>query len=134
MRPPTGHPGRRAARRDRGNTTVEAAGYTALMLLALTVLVQAAVWGLADLSARQAAHHGLQTTRVAGGTEQAGYTDAEAMLHAINRNGITDVEITVERGPETTTVTITGTVLQVVPGVSIPVSVQAQAPTEPDSE
>jgi hypothetical protein len=123
---------RRAGDRDRGSTTVEAAGYTVLMLLALTVLVQAAVWGLADLSARQAAQHGVQIARVAGGTEQVGHADAEAMLRAINANGITDVTIAVERGPDTTTVTITGTVLQVVPGVSIPVQVRAQAPTEPD--
>jgi hypothetical protein len=122
----------RADGRDRGSTTVEAAGYTVLMLLALTVLVQAAVWGLADLSARQAAQHGVQTARVAGGTEQAGHTDTEAMLRAINARGITDVNIAVQRGPDTTTVTITGTVLQVVPGVSIPVHARAQAPTEPD--
>lgn len=102
------------------------------MLLALTVLVQAAVWALADLSARQAAHHGAQAARVADGTTQSGYADASAVLEAINPNGITNADITVERGPETTTVTITGTVLQVIPGVSIPVLVQAQAPTEPD--
>lgn len=132
MTPPaTGGPRREAG--DRGNTTVEAAGYTVLMLLALTVLVQAAVWGLADLSARQAAHHGVQTARVAGGTEQAGHADAETMLQTINPDGLTDVQITVERGPQTTTVTITGTVLQVVPAVNIPVHVQAQAPTEPDN-
>lgn len=119
-------------RSDRGSTTVEAAGYTMLMLLALTVLVQAAVWGMADLAARQAAHQAVQTARVAGGTEQAGHDDAAAMLEAINPNGLTDVTITVQRGPETTTVTITGTTLRVVPVVSIPVQVQAQAPTEPD--
>jgi hypothetical protein len=103
-----------------------------LVLLTLTLLVQAAVWGLADLSARQAADHGAQTARVAGGTEQAGHADAAAMLQAINRNGIADVDITVERGPQTTTVTITGTVLQVLPWVDIPVHVLARAPTEPD--
>lgn len=123
---------RRRSSSDRGSTTVEAAGYTVLVLLTLTLLVQAAVWGLADLSARQAADHGAQTARVAGGTEQAGRADAAAMLQAINRNGITTADITVERGPETTTVTITGTVLQVLPWVDIPVHVQARAPTEPE--
>lgn len=126
---------RRRGRRwrgDRGSTTVEAAGYTILMLLALTVLVQAAVWGMADLAARQAAEQGLQTARVAGGTAQAGGDTAEAMLEEINPNGITDVDVSVERGPETTTVTITGTVLKVIPVVDIPVQVQAEAPTEPE--
>lgn len=119
-------------RDDRGSTTVEAAGYTILMLLALTVLVQAAVWGMADLAARQAAEQGLQAARVAGGTEQAGHDDAQAMLAEINPHGLTDVEITVQRGPEITTVTVTGTALQVIPVVDIPVQVQAQAPTEPE--
>jgi hypothetical protein len=74
----------------------------------------------------------LQTARVAGGTAQAGGDDAEAMLAEINPNGITDVDVSVERGPETTTVTITGTVLRVIPVVDIPVQVQAEAPTEPE--
>lgn len=111
---------------------MEAAGYTMLMLLALTVLVQAAVWGLADLAARQAAEQGAQTARVAGGTAQAGHDDAQAMLEEINPNGITDVEITVQRGPQTTTVTIAGKTLRVIPVVDIPVRVRAQAPTEPE--
>lgn len=131
---PSATGGRRRLNGERGSTTVEAAGYTILMLLVLTVLVQAAVWGLADLSARQAAQHGLQTARVAGGDEQTGHADTTAMLQAINPHGLTDTDITVQRGPDTTTVTITGTVLQVIPGVSIPISVQAQAPTEPDTE
>lgn len=111
---------------------MEAAGYAMLMLFAMTVLVQAAVWGMADLAARQAAERGLQSARVAGGTEQAGHDDADSLLEAINPNGLTDVTITVQRGAETTTVTITGTTLKVIPVVDIPVSVQAQAPTEPD--
>jgi hypothetical protein len=119
-------------RGDRGDTTVEAAGYTVLMLLAVAVLVQAAVWALADLSARHAADHAAQTARVAGGTTQDGYTAGAEMLAAINPNGLTDVDITVDRTAETTTVTITGNVLQVIPVVSIPVHVQALAPTEPD--
>jgi hypothetical protein len=102
------------------------------MLLTLMVLVQAAVWGLADLSARHAANQGVQTTRVAGGTTEAGHSDAAEMLEAINPNGLTEVDIKVQRGPDSTTVTITGTVLQVIPLVTIPVSVQAHAPTEPD--
>lgn len=117
---------------DRGDTTVEVAGYTLLMLLAMMVLVQAAVWGLADLSARHAADHAVQTARVAGGTAQDGHTAATQMLAEINPNGLTDVDITVDRTVETTTVTITGNALRVIPVVTIPVQVQAQAPTEPE--
>jgi Flp pilus assembly protein TadG len=119
-------------RADHGNTTVEAAGYTALMLLAVMVLVQAAVWALADLSARHAADHAAQTTRVAGGTAETGHQAATEMLSAINPNGLTNVDITVDRTAETTTVTITGNALQVIPVVTIPVQVRTLVPTEPD--
>jgi Flp pilus assembly protein TadG len=117
---------------DRGDTTVEAAGYTVLMLLAVLVLVQAAVWTLADLSARHAADHAAQTARVAGGTTQDGHTSAAEMLAAINPTGITNVDITVDRTADTTTATITGHALQVIPVVTIPIRVQAHVPTEPD--
>lgn len=129
--PTLARPARRL-RGDRGDTTVEAAGYTMLMLLAVMVLVQAAVWALADLSARHAADHGVQTARVAGGTTQDGQFATAHMLAQINPNGLTDVEITVDRTAETTTVTITGDVLQIVPLLRIPVRVRAHAPTEPD--
>ena len=126
-------PGRRLRRlcTDRGSTTVEAAGYTMLMLLAILVAVQAGVWALADLSARHAAHQGAQITRVAGGTAEAGHDATADRLEAINPNGITGVTITVERGPETTTVTVSGTVLQVIPLIEIPVRAQAHTATEP---
>ena len=126
-------PGRRLRRlcTDRGSTTVEAAGYTMLMLLAILVAVQAGVWALADLSVRHAAHHGAQTARVAGSSAEAGHEATADRLEAINPNGITGVNIGVERGPETTTVTVSGTVLRVIPLIDIPVRAQARAPTEP---
>jgi len=111
---------------------VEAAGYTALMLLVLTLVVQAGVWALADLSARHAAAHGLQTARLSGATAEAGRADTLAMLDALNPRGLSDVTVTVERGPGTTTVTVTGTALKVLPLVDIPVRARAAGPTEPD--
>ena len=116
---------------DRGSTTVEAAGYATLMLLAILIAVQAGVWALADLSARHAADHGAQTARLAGSTAEAGHEATADRLEAINPNGITGVNITVERGAETTTVTVSGTVLRVIPLIDIPVRAQARAPTEP---
>jgi Flp pilus assembly protein TadG len=130
-RPRSGRQPRRR-RDDRGSTTVEAAGYTMLMLLAVMALVQAAVWGLADLSARHAADHAAQTARVSGGTAEAGGTAAADMLSAINPNGLTNVDITVDRTAASTTVTVTGHALQVIPVVTIPIHVQAHAPSEPD--
>jgi hypothetical protein len=113
---------------------VEAAGYTFLMLLVITLIVQAGVWALADLSARQAAQHGLQTARLSQATAESGHAQAEQMLEAINPRGLTDVTVTVERGPEVTRVIVTGTALRVLPIVEILVRARAVGPTEPDPQ
>jgi hypothetical protein len=106
------------------------AGYTFLALLVLTLLVQVAVWAMADLSARSAANHALQTARVLGSTATAGQVDGEALLAEINPKGITNISVTVTRDADLTTVTITGKALPVIPGVRLPVNVAVQAPTE----
>jgi hypothetical protein len=118
-------------RRDRGDTSVEIALFAPLMLLAVMVALQAAAWGLADLSARHAAQQGLQTTRLHGATQADGHAAASALLDEINPRGLTNVQITVDRDAETTTVTVTGTVLTIIPIIDIPVHAQAHGPTEP---
>jgi hypothetical protein len=116
---------------DRGDTSVEIALFAPLMLLAVMIALQAAAWGLADLSARHAAQHGLQTARLHGATAADGRSEATSLLAEINPRGLTNVQITVERSPETTTVTITGTAVRIVPIIAIPVRAQAHGPTEP---
>lgn len=130
--PPGRHhrPRRRRLAQDRGSVTVEMAGYTFLALFVLTLLVQVAVWAMADLSARSAANHALQTARVMDSTARAGQVDGHDLLAEINPKGISGVTVTVNRDADITTVTITGTALAVIPGVSLPVNVQVQAPTE----
>jgi Flp pilus assembly protein TadG len=125
-----GNPLRRL-RRDRGDTSVEIALFAPLMLLAVMVALQAAAWGLADLSARHAAQQGLQTARLHGATQADGHAAASSLLDEINPRGLTNVQITVDRDAETTTVTVTGTVLTIIPIIAIPVHAQAHGPTEP---
>jgi hypothetical protein len=100
-------------------------------LLVLTLLVQGITVVIGDLSARHAAQQGLQTARLTGGTATGGHDQAQAMLAEINPRGLTDVEIVVERDPQTTTVTVSGNARAVVPGLAVRVHAQAQAPTEP---
>ncbi len=130
---PTRRPVRRLMRRlrpDRGSTTVEMVGYFALMLAALLVGVQAAVWGLAELSCRYAANHAVQTTRVLGGSADAGQTDASTVLAAIDGNLVTGASIQTSRGPATATVTVSGTAVQVIPFLRLPVRATVTAPIE----
>jgi hypothetical protein len=121
---------RRRLSNDRGSTTVEMVGYTAVMLAALLVGVQVAAWGLAELSCRYAANHAVQTTRVLGGSADAGQTDASTVLAAINGNLVTDVRIQTSRGPATATVTVSGSAVQVIPFLHLPVRATVTAPIE----
>jgi hypothetical protein len=120
----------RRLREDRGSTSVEMVGYTAVMLFALLVGVQAAMWGLAELACRYAANHALQTTRVEGGTAAAGQTDAATVLAQVNTNLVTDSTIQTSRGPGTATVTVKGRAVQVIPFLTLTVGTTVSAPVE----
>ncbi|GAA1025645.1 hypothetical protein GCM10009557_00360 [Virgisporangium ochraceum] len=121
--------GRRLAA-DRGSTTVEMVGYTALMFAALLVGVQAVVWGLGELACRYAASHALQVTRVQGGTVAAGEADAATVLAAVGGNLVSGPQITATRNATTATVTVSGYAVQVVPFLKIPVGSTASGPVE----
>jgi hypothetical protein len=115
---------------DRGSTSVEMVGYFAVMLAALLIGVQAAAWGLAELACRYAANHAVQTTRVQGGSAGAGQTDAGTVLTAIDGNLIANPSIQTSRGPATATVTVSGTAVQVIPFLRLPVRATVTAPVE----
>lgn len=129
----TGGPrGRRRRRgRDRGDTSVEIVLFAPLMFLVVLVLFQAGAVFWADLSARHAAQQGLQTARVHGATGPDGQAAAAALLEEINPQGLSDVDITVVREADTTTVTVTGTALSIIPVIPIQITAQASGPTEP---
>ncbi len=130
-RPAPSRPHRyRRWRADRGSTTVEMVGYFAVMLAALLVGVQAAAWGLAELACRYAANHALQTTRVQGGTAGAGVSDAGTVLDAVDGNLVTGARIQAIRGPDTATVTVSGTAIVVIPFLHLPVAATVTAPVE----
>jgi hypothetical protein len=121
---------RRRLSSDRGSTSVEMVGYTAVMLAALLVGVQMAAWGLAELACRYAANHALQTTRVQGGSAGAGQTDATNVLAAINGNLVSDPSVQTSRGPATATVTVRGTAVTVIPFLHLPVAATISGPVE----
>lgn len=121
---------RRRFAADRGSTTVEMVGYTAVMLAAVLVGVQAAVWGLAELACRYAANHALQVTRVQGGTAAAGKADAATVLHAVSGGLVTDADTGATREPATASVTVTGYAVQVIPFIRLPVGSTVSGPVE----
>jgi hypothetical protein len=120
----------RARRADRGSTSVEMVGYTAVMLAALLVGVQAAAWGLGELACRYAANHAVQATRVQGGSAEAGRADASSVLTDVHGNLVVDPEFAATRTATTATVTVKGKAVQVIPFLSLPVGATVSGPVE----
>lgn len=115
---------------DRGSTSVEMVGYTAVMLAALLVGVQAAAWGLGELACRYTANHALQTTRVLHGSADAGRADAATVLTAIHGNLVVSPEFAATRSAATATVTVKGKAVQVIPFLTLPVGTTVSGPVE----
>ncbi|MGI5214855.1 TadE/TadG family type IV pilus assembly protein [Plantactinospora sp. CA-290183] len=122
---------------DRGSATTEVVLYAPLLMLFILLGVQFAMWGVAQLAVQHAANHALQTTRVSGGTSAAGHTDANTVLEQVAGNLVNDRQVMVTRTPDTATVQISGTALQVVPFLSFGVDAAVSAPVErfrPDTD
>ena len=115
---------------DRGSTTVEMVGYTAVMLAALLVGVQAVAWGLGELACRYAANHALQVTRLQGGTVAAGQADAATVLDSISGDLVTGPRINATRTATAASVTVTGHAVQVIPFLRLPVGSTVTGPVE----
>jgi len=106
-----------------------------ILLLIAALIWQAGVWAIGDFAARNAANHALQTTRVVGGTEQAGRDDAAALLRQNGGWFVDNPTITVIRTPTVTTVTIRGHARAIIPASLIPgvqpvITITVQGPTE----
>ncbi|ROO62984.1 TadE-like protein [Micromonospora sp. Llam0] len=119
-------PWRRRGRDDRGSTAVEFAIGAPVIVGLLLLLVQAFFFGMGSLAAHAAADHGVQTARVHGGSAAAGQAEAAELLDQLGGWFVDDPTVTVHRGPQTTTVTISGTVH----GLPVPVTATVRAPTE----
>ena len=104
--------------------------YSPLWFLLILLGVQFAVWGLAQLAVQHSANHALQVTRVVGGTEKAGRTDAGTVLEQVGGRLVGGAQITVDRTATAATVTVRGTAPAVVPFLRLSVSTRVSAPVE----
>ena len=132
---PTTHRHRRGGRRrrrlgrDDGAGTVELVIATPLLLLLLLLVVQFAVWAHATHQAQAAANQALQSARTYQGSAGRGEADGQALLAQAGATLATS-GITVQRGADTVTVTVTGTAMTVVPFLHPPIRVVMTGPTE----
>jgi Tfp pilus assembly protein PilX len=116
--------------KDRGAVTVEVAGYTTLMLIALVAGFQVVMWGLAALGARYTANHAAQTARVYAATAAAGEADTQILLDSAVGTALRDPQVMVTRTATTVSVTVRGSAVPVIPFAHPPVTVTVTVPVE----
>src|SRR5699024_8754842 len=100
------------------------------LLLLLLVVAQFAVWAHATHVAQTAASQALSAARVQGGSDVAGQAHATDVLAQLGGGPLRDPHAVVTRGPEQSTVEITGQATRVVPFLDLPVRGRAVGPSE----
>ena len=109
-------------------TTSEVAILFPAVLFFLMLIVQYGLWWHAKQVADGAAAEAAAATRVVSGTEEAGTGAGEAFL--AEAGNLTDVTVSVDRGPDVVTVTVTGRAPQLVPGYAWAVTARSVVPVE----
>ena len=122
---------RRRGRDERGATSLAQVVITAPALLFLLMLVvQFGLMFHARNVAEQAAQEGAAAARRFDGTQAQGRGEALRLLANVGEGTLKDRAVTATRTADTATVTVTGTVVAVVPGLSLRVSESASGPLE----
>ena len=116
-------------RSERGSSTVEFVISAGVMVLLLLVIVQVALYFHLRAVAVTAARHGLDQVRVTEGTPARGVDAAEEFLDQGGSN-LEASSVTAARTAESSSVTVEGNVVSVVPGLVLHVDVTVEAPTE----
>ena len=118
------HPRRRD---DRGAITASVAVLPAVLMLFFSV-VQISLWFYGREVVASAAQHGLDTARVTEGSSEAGERTVHEFLDQIG--GVHVRSVSVDRGAEEVTVTITADPIRVVPFLDAPIRVTVGGPVE----
>jgi Flp pilus assembly protein TadG len=120
---------RARASADDGIATIQNAVLFPVVMLLLLAILQGGIYYYAQNVARTAANSAVQVARTTTGTADAGQREASATI-AQAGSALRDVRVGVDRGPNTATVTVTGTAMSLIPGMHLPISHTATGPVE----
>ena len=95
----------------------------------MALIIHAGIWGHAGSIVRSAAHAAAEAARAYTATSSDGQTAGEAMLADIG-GALTGHTVSVTRTDTEVTVIVTGTALEVVPGMGWTVTAEVTAPVE----
>ncbi len=100
------------------------------LLMMMMAIVQFGLLAHARNVAEQAAQEGAASARRFDGTEASAKADALKYLTLLGPQTLTDRDVVVNRGAQNATVTITGKVLTLVPGLDLHVQESSTGPVE----
>ena len=129
----TGLRAMRGRRRDGGVTVVQLAIAMPVVLLLIMSVIQYALFEFANQVAEAAATEGLQAATAYGVPDPGavGQTAADATVASQDQLLLQpNATVTLDLVHQTVTVVVTGTALQLVPGLNLPVSMSAAGPIE----
>jgi Flp pilus assembly protein TadG len=114
---------------DDGSATVELVIATPVLMLMLLMVVQAGLWGIAAYSAHAAAGEAVTALRAADGTETEATAVAAESVDDLG-GGLNGLTVSADRNAESATITLSGTAIELIPGLELPVTVTQTAPVE----
>ncbi len=117
-------------RGERGASSVEMVLALPIVLTVLFLAVQAGMWFYARSIALAAAQSGARTSAMLGSTLDQGLADARSFATGVGGTTLTGVTATGNRSASTTTVTVTGHTVRLVPFMDLTVSQTATLPVE----
>ena len=121
---------RRRQRDERGVTTIEVVIAFPIVLMIILAIVQLAIAAHARSVAEAAAQEGAAAARRYDGSSAAAQERTADYLDELGPTILQNRSITVQRDDQTATVTITGTVISVIPGLNLSVEKSASGPVE----
>ena len=117
-------------RGERGSSSVEMVIALPIVLTVLFLAVQAGTWFHARSIALASAQSGARTSAMLNSTLEAGLSSARSFAADVGGTTLTGVTVTGDRTATSTTVTVTGHSVRLVPFMDVTVSQSATLPVE----
>lgn len=122
---------RRSAKRgERGSSSIEMVIALPIVLTVLFLAVQAGTWFHARSIALASAQSGARTSAMLNSSLEAGLSSARSFAADVGGTTLTGVTVTGDRTATSTTVTVTGHSVRLVPFMDVTVSQSATLPVE----
>ncbi len=118
------------ARRDRGSVAIEAVLVVPVLMVILFLIVQFALWAHAAQVAQLAASEGDRSARSLGGGPAAGVSRAQSILQGPGSGLASSTAVAAVMPGDLVRITVTGRVVAILPGLSLPVSAVQVGPIQ----